>query len=393
MSVAQLTAPGMNAVRNAVYTSAPGVTDPVFIYCNATGTQKGTLQAVSPGGTGPFTFSWSKWSDADKSFSIPVKTDLSATSSTCTGLDEGGYRVRITSGSGYDKSLTCWIFLDNPFAFARLQNFTCDYVALNGKAAIDTFYYRDPANGSSIKLRNAVAFNWSSTPTSTIPYPDLEINPVTFTPPLENVTYKLAVVDSFKCTSESSFPYTSIHVKADFSVDPQKGEAPLKVKFTNKSIRGDYVKWEFGDDSISTVRDSITHIYYRPGEYSIKLTVESQLHCIDSMRFDKVAVDPSDLKIPNVFTPNGDGINDYFGVYSKSLRSISVEIFSKSGIMVYRFYGDKEKLDGWKGWDGNVNSSSIKATPGIYFYIIRAKGWDDKLYDGTEYRGFLYLYR
>jgi len=393
VSVAQLTAPGMNALRYASYPSTPGSNDPVFIFCNSTGSQKGSLQAVSPGGVGPFSFVWSKWSDDTKSFSIPIRSDLSSMSSSCTGLDEGGYRVRITNGSGYDKSLTGWIFLDNPYALAKLQNFTCDYVALSGKAAIDTFFYKDPSNGNFIKLRNAVGFNWSSTPSSTIPYPDLEINPVTFTPPLEDVTYKLAVVDSFKCASESSFPYTSIHVKADFSVDPEKGEAPLKVRFTNKSIRGDYIKWEFGDDSTSSVTDSITHIYYRPGEYSIKLTAESKLHCIDSMRFEKVVVEPSDLNIPNVFTPNGDGINDYFNLDSKSLRSISVEIFSKSGIMVYRFYGDKARLDGWKGWDGNVNSSSIKATPGVYYYIIRAKGWDDKIYDGTEYRGFLYLYR
>ena len=69
-----------------------------------------------------------------------------------------------------------------------------------------------------------------------------------------------------------------------------------------------------------------------PGEYSVKLTIESDLHCIDSMRFDKIVVDPSQLIIPNVFTPDGDGLNDYFMVESKSLRMISMEVFSRSGI-------------------------------------------------------------
>ena len=36
----------------------------------------------------------------------------------------------------------------------------------------------------------------------------------------------------------------------------------------------------------------------------------------------------------------------------------------------------------WKGWDGNVNSSSVKAAPGVYFYVIRAYGWDNVLYNG-----------
>jgi gliding motility-associated-like protein len=393
MAMAQLSAPGMNAVRYTSYPSAPTANDPVFIYCNSSGTQKGTLQAVSPGGTGPFDFTWYKWSDATKSFSIYIRTDLSSATSTITSLDEGGYIVKISNSGGYTKNLVGWIFLDKPYALAELQNFTCDYVALKGKAAIDTFYYKDPLNGLPVKLRNAVSFLWSSSPPSTIPYPDLEINPVTFTPPLVDVTYKLQVTDSFRCVSESSFPYKSIHVKADFSADPVKGEAPLQVKFTDKSVRGYYYKWEYGDDSVSTVKDTLSHIYYRPGEYSVMLTIESELHCIDSMRFDKVVVDPSNLNIPNVFTPNGDGINDYFVVEAKSLRTINVEIFSRSGIMVYSFYGEKEKVKEWKGWDGNVNNSSREATPGIYFYIIRAKGWDDKVYDSSEYRGFMYLYR
>jgi len=117
------------------------------------------------------------------------------------------------------------------------------------------------------------------------------------------------------------------------------------------------------------------------------------LRCIDSVRFDKVIVEPSELKIPNVFTPDGDGLNDYFMVESKSLRRISVEVFSRSGVKVYNFFGENEVLKDWIGWDGNINDSSRKATPGVYFYLIRAYGWDDIDYNGEEYRGFVHLYR
>ena len=391
--LAQLSAPGMSALRFTTYSPPSTVHDPVFIYCNSSGTQKGTIQAVSPGGTGPFNFSWYKWSDITKSFSISLKTDPAVNSSTSANLDEGGYMVRITDAGGYDKSLVGWIFLDSPVAHASLQNYTCDYVALSGKAAVDTFYYKDSADGTAIRLKNAFTFTWSSAPTSIIPYPSIDLNPVTYTPPIEDVTYKLQVVDSFLCTSVSSFPFTSITVKADFTVDPVNGDAPLKVAFTNNSVRGSVYRWEFGDDSISELENPLPHIYYRPGEYSVKLTVTSNLLCVDSLRFDKVVVDPSELNIPNVFTPDGDGINDYFIVESKSLRSISVEIFSRSGLMVYFFSGEGDSLKDWKGWNGNVNNSSSKATPGVYFYIIRAQGWDDKIYNGKPYRGFLYLYR
>ena len=271
---------------------------------------------------------------------------------------------------------------------------TCDYVALKGTAAIDTFYYKDPASGTSIKLPDGVTFLWSSDPESSIPFPDYLLNPQTFNPPLVDVTYKLTVTDSFGCISQSSFFYESIHVKAEFSADPEKGEAPLEVSFTDKSVRGEIYKWEFGDgkDSISDLINPV-HIYYKPGEYSVKLTIESPLHCIDSMRFDKIVVEKSALDIPNVFTPDGDGLNDTFIVESKSLRMISVQVFSRSGVKVYSFDGKEKSLKDWEGWDGNVNNSSRKATPGVYFYLIRAYGWDDIEYDGDEYRGFVYLYR
>jgi gliding motility-associated-like protein len=389
----QLTAPGSNAVRYTSYPSAPAVKDPVFVFCNATGNTKGTLNAVSPGGTGPFTFSWYRWNDVARAFNQLIKTETGVMSSSATNLDEGGYRVNISNGSGFTTSLTGWIFLDKPYSLARLQNRTCDYVALNGTVAVDTFFYSDPSAGQRIRLPNGVRFLWSSDPVSSIPFPDIEINPRTFNPPLEDVTYKLKVTDSLGCSFESSFYYESIHVKADFSVEPSSGEAPLEVTFTDKSIRGAVYRWEFGDDSVSVLSDPPPHTYYIPGEYSVKLTVESELHCIDSLRYDKISVDPSKLNIPNVFTPNEDGINDRFIVDKASLRYISVKIYSRNGIKVYDFFGEGPMLKDWEGWDGNVGNSSAKAGPGVYFYVIRALGWDDIKYDSKEYRGFVYLYR
>ena len=409
VSLAQLSAPGMSAVRYTSYPSAPAVKDPVFVFCNASGLQKGNLNANSPKGTGPFNFSWYKWSDITKSFSIFLKTESGVLTSSSDNLDEGGYKTVISGG--YDTSLVGWIFFDKPpFVNASLQQQLCYRVALKGDTTfpIHSFYYKDRFSGLPVRLPDEKTFLWSSDPNSIIPFPDAVISPVTYSPPLVDVTYKLKV-NNLGCSSESSFFYKSIHVKADFTVDPNKGEAPLEVTFTDKSIRGTLkYTWEFGDktsdgkktlpwiiekDSLWVLGSPFTHIYYKPGDYSVKLTIESELHCIDSMRFDKIVVDDSELHIPNVFTPDGDGINDKFMVESKSLRYISMEVFSRSGLMVYSFYGEGERLREWEGWDGNVNKSSIKATPGVYYYLIRGYGWDDIDYNSKEYRGFVYLYR
>jgi gliding motility-associated-like protein len=391
ISEAQLTAPGLSAIRYTSYPSASTVKDPVFIYCNASGTQTGALIANSPKGIGPFNFAWYKWSDNTKSFSISLKTESGVSTSTSGNLDEGGYKVVISGG--YDTTFVGWIFLDKPYASAALQNRTCDYVALKGQAAIDTFYYKDISSGLPVKLTNGVKFLWSSDPASSIPYPDLYLNPQTFDPPLVNVTYNLQVTDSFGCVSESSFDYESIHVKADFTPSPVEGSAPLEVTFTNNSVRGSTFRWEFGDDSVSKLESPPPHTYYIPGNYTVTLTIVSDLSCTATYTYNSIVVDPSELDVPNVFTPDGDGINDNFMVSAKSLKNISVEVFSRSGLKVYSFYGIGEKLANWTGWDGNVNSTSVKAAPGVYFYVIKAYGWDNLKYDGKEYRGFVYLYR
>jgi gliding motility-associated-like protein len=394
---AQLSAPGMHTIR---YTSYPASTvhDPVFIYCNDSGTQAGSLVAASPRGTAPFNYTWYQWSDQTKSFSIAIKTENGVSTSTASGLAEGGYKV-VLSG-GFDTSMVGWIFIDKPFSSAKLQNRTCDYVALKGGAAIDTFFYRNPSTGLPIRLPSGFTFLWSSDPESSIPGPDYWIDPQTFDPPLVDVTYNLQVTDSFGCVSDASFDYQSIHVKADFSLDPLKGGAPLEVKITDKSVRASTYKWEFGEnkDSVSSLPEPPPHTYYIPGEYYIKLTIESDLHCIDSLKSDVIVVDPSSLDIPNVFTPDGDGLNDYFVVASESLRHLNVQIFSRSGLKVYSFEGDGEALRNWKGWDGNINNSNRKASPGVYFYMINSYGWDDVIYDGKygigkSTRGFVYLYR
>jgi hypothetical protein len=393
----QLTSPGAGTIRYTSYPSSPGVKDPVFIYCSQTGTESGTLTSTRPGGGGPFTFKWFRWDELTHSFSTTVKTDTGVTSSTVNNLAEGGYKVEIENSGIPDTSFVGWIAFDKPpYVDAKLKNPMkhCNYVALDGdtSATVKTFRYYDKVTGIPLNMRNALTFTWSSDPASSIPHPSTEIDPITFSPPLEDVTYKLKV-NSLTCSSESSFFYESIHVNADFTVDPTEGEAPLEVAITNTSVRGYIYAWDFGDSTFSDLENPDPHIYYKPGEYTVLLTIESERHCIDSMRSEIIKVEPSSIDIPNVFTPDGDGYNDLFMVESKSLRYISMEVFSQSGFKVYGFSGEGESLREWTGWDGNVNNSSRKATPGVYFYIIRALGWDDIRYDSKEYRGYLYLYR
>jgi gliding motility-associated-like protein len=93
----------------------------------------------------------------------------------------------------------------------------------------------------------------------------------------------------------------------------------------------------------------------------------------------------SAMEIPNVFTPNGDGANDIFRLRGSSLQEISIKIYDRWGTLVYEVTSDTGNF----AWDGN-NQLGKKCADGVYFYVIKAKGKDDKEF---EQKGNVSLFR
>ena len=89
------------------------------------------------------------------------------------------------------------------------------------------------------------------------------------------------------------------------------------------------------------------------------------------------------LYVPNAFTPNGDGLNDYFNFYAKGIKKIlSVQIFNRWGQQVYSSDGNDE------GWDGTFKGKTSEL--GVYVYEISAITYDGDL---LEDKGTLTLLR
>lgn len=402
MLAAQISAPGSSAVSSTAYLT-PGAEDPVFIWCGSS-LATPVLVANPTGGSAPFNFIWYGWNSTTSGFTDLLLTVNGEESSELVNPEEGGYQVHISDGAGYDTVMSAWVYINNPVSRISLQQALCNQVTLRGVSQSDTYYYFDKNSGDPILLPNDFSLEYSSDPVSLIPNPTLHTYTFdTFalkiipTPPLADVWYNLSVTDDYGCSTDASFFYESFHVDASFEAEPVTGEAPLEVFFTDKSVRGNTYLWNFGDDTVSNIAGSQAHTYYRPGSYTVSLVVESERGCTDSTTLmisgvpGKITVEPSALNIPNVFTPDGSGENDYFYVDSKSLRYLYLQVFSQGGKRVYHFEGSGDALREWEGWDGTIGSG--KAAPGIYFYIVRAYGWDDVTYDGKEYRGFFYLYR
>jgi gliding motility-associated-like protein len=99
----------------------------------------------------------------------------------------------------------------------------------------------------------------------------------------------------------------------------------------------------------------------------------------------------ADEDIPNVFTPNDDGINDFFTFQDKymptSIKHFSVKIYNRWGNKIYEY---EDNNGNWKGWDGETNLFG-KAPAGVYFYSIIYEGWNGD--HKKERKGLVHLFR
>ena len=117
------------------------------------------------------------------------------------------------------------------------------------------------------------------------------------------------------------------------------------------------------NDSIANpwVKPAVTTTYYlHQKDFKFDETIDSVIvtvrTCEDTTK--------NSLTIPNAFTPNGDGYNDYFKVTGKNIRTINAKIFNRWGQLLYNW------IDINKPWDGKYKGKTV--SDGVYFYIITA---------------------
>lgn len=101
-----------------------------------------------------------------------------------------------------------------------------------------------------------------------------------------------------------------------------------------------------------------------PMDFTYQLTVISDKGCKDTNSvFVKLL---KNLVIPNIFSPNGDGINDRWVIdYLNSYPGAVVQIYNRYGQLVQRF------VNYTTPWDGKINGQD--APVGTYYYIIDPK--------------------
>lgn len=134
------------------------------------------------------------------------------------------------------------------------------------------------------------------------------------------------------------------------------------VSYLDSSTNTDTWYWEFGDGSTSSFQNPF-HTYDSIGPYTVMLVTTSPDGCLDTA-YTEVNVSEG-LIIPNVFTPNGDGMNDEFTLRNSNINEFKFEVYNRWGNLIYTSVAPQIS------WDGRT-TAGIEAPAGTYFWTVSA---------------------
>ena len=200
---------------------------------------------------------------------------------------------------------------------------------------------------------------------------------------VKNYDVTLTATSNKQCVTTVTIPQLiTVYPKplADFDYTPLETDIyDSKITFIDQSIIASQWFWNLGDGATSTESNPI-HNYADSGFYSVTLYMENVYGCRDTTQ-KTVRIKPTfAIWIPNTFTPDGDGINDYFFVDGYGIKELQTFVFDRWGMLLFDGYFLDSK------WSGFYKGK--KCQEDVYVYKIRAK---DVFNEWHEYIGKITL--
>jgi len=184
---------------------------------------------------------------------------------------------------------------------------------------------------------------------------------------------KLLVRDEGSCNEWDS-AFAEIEVldvqRPDFSYETEPCELEITLRNINPNPGSKYV-WDMGDGT--EIQETNPFYKYRyGGDYRIVLRLEDTVDACRDSSVQVVSFPPnpfSELQIPNVFTPNSDGLNDCYTILgiSEECETGELIVYNRWGDMVYR--GDIAT----GCWNGTLFNTGNMLPSGVYFYLIQTQ--------------------
>ena len=399
------------------------------------------LRAVTPDGL-PGDFVWYRFDNSSQSV-VPHQTE-NGVSQSALPVSQGGYMLGLTTQDGVTDTLRAWIFFDDIIfkGVAAVEN-NCDFLKLEVSSEQpyrtnpNYFDYYDFCNLNSVQskfIKNDFTVHWSADADIRANLPGMNddwkkaynsfYTEISYPAPLADAVYSAYMLDVFgnksNTINSSRIPHVATYAMFEVLIADKNGvfnptanfnsEALCRVKLNNKSINADKFLWVGMDNQDINFKRNDTlwrytgenvndEINYTPGRYPISLAVENTRTGCKNVTTEHsdviIVVAASSLdaeSIPNVFTPNGDGLNDIFKLAQEpvSMKTMDIKIYGRNGTLVYKYSGEPSR---WEGWNGKLMGNQSECSSGVYYYVISGTGWDDKQYSGKPFTGVIHLFR
>jgi gliding motility-associated-like protein len=176
-------------------------------------------------------------------------------------------------------------------------------------------------------------------------------------------TYQVTVTDPNGCRFTDT-THVTLQVPPTVELGPSPNLCPGETDTLNAGAGFDSYIWSTGSTDPSIIVD-------QAGIYSVTVTFG-----VCTLN-DNISVGndcPGKIFIPNVFTPNGDGNNDEFWIYSVNLESLDIAIYDRWGKFMYQSNNKDFR------WDGKYKGNELPE--GVYYYHTHYKlNADENLYE------------
>ncbi|WP_419213145.1 gliding motility-associated C-terminal domain-containing protein [Maribacter sp. X9] len=351
----------------------------------------GAIAITINGGKRPYSIVWEQEQPGTGDNPNPVFTPLAQNTLRLNGLPEGRLRLTITSTiPGCDQT-------DSSYRYQEL-------ITINKAESlrlVDGPYFDASLCSGDPGSITATIFNSQGGDLSFyyegVLVPGVETSPDTYSiqiaDPVANGS--LNVVNDFGCgftaplsidVTEPNFSYSS----TEFDVTGLL-LAKEDVRFLNTS-EGDYayVTWDFGDGSALVTVDPETdgtltiHNFDFPGVFDITLSVFNDQGCSRDMVQTVQIGSGYEVMFPNVFSPNGDSINDYFQGEFTGVSSFTFQIYDMWGALVFSTAHDFNDLPINWGWDGNYSNGNVYENLSFRYIFVGTTGDNKQITETGE---------
>ncbi len=317
------------------------VIDGFNLSCN--GGNDGTASAVGNGGVLPYNFEWSNMQIGDEA----------------TNLAAGFYSVSVIDDNGCVQ--TDNITLTEPTPVEFLVN----YIDPNC----------DGFETGIIQLDSV----WGGTPPYSFALDNGMFSGTTIYQDLVSGDYDFVIVDDNDCMVDTSGTLTAPDIPVLFmGEDLVVGlgcdiQIPVNTNNTNL-VNINWISFDNSLDCDTCLRPQASPV----NNSSYLLTVISIDDCSTTDSINIIVDKVRDVFVPNAFSPNSDGYNDFFFINAnKSVTLVkNIKVFSRWGELVYEA-DDLPPNENITGWDGTLNGKLMK--PGVFLWVAELEFLDGEL--------------